>query len=144
KQTLSNAERYITDELKKLESKILGAEEKSLEIEEQLFNQLVLDIADYIQPVQHNATLVARLDCLLSFAKIAQKNNYVRHELNESFKIGIIDSRHPVLEPQLPLGEQYVLNDIFLDNETQHILMIPGPNMSGKSAILRQTALICL
>ena len=144
KQTLSNAERYITDELKKLESKILGAEEKSLEIEEQLFNQLVLDIADYIQPVQHNATLVARLDCLLSFAKIAQKNNYVRPELNESFEIEIRDGRHPVIETQLPLGEQYVPNDIFLDNETQQILMITGPNMSSKSAILRQTALICL
>jgi DNA mismatch repair protein MutS len=144
KQTLSNAERYITEDLKRLEAKILGAEEKVLALEEQLFQQLVLDLSDYIEPIQHNASLIARLDCLLSFAKAARKHNYCRPELDESLAIDIKDGRHPVIEQQLPLGEEYVPNDVYLDNEGQQILMITGPNMSGKSALLRQTALICL
>jgi DNA mismatch repair protein MutS len=144
KQTLSNCERYITDELKKLETKILGAEERILELEEQIFQQLVQFMGDYIQPVQHNASLAARLDCLLSFARSAQKNNYSRPTLDNSFVIDIKNGRHPVIEEHLPLGETYVPNDVFLDNEEQQIIVITGPNMSGKSALLRQTALICL
>lgn len=144
KQTLTNAERYITDELKQLESKILGAEDKILELENQLYENLIFQLADFIQPVQHNANIIAQLDCLLSFAKIAQKFNYVRPEMNEGFEIDIKAGRHPVIEQQLALGEDYVPNDVFLDKETQQILMITGPNMAGKSALLRQTALICL
>ncbi len=144
KQTLANAERYITDELKQLEAKILSAEEKILDVETQLFQQLVLDLADYIQPIQHNAGLAARLDCLLSFAKIARKQNYCEPEFDESFAIDIKEGRHPVIENQLPLGEKYVPNDVFLDNDSQQIMLITGPNMAGKSALLRQTALICL
>ena len=144
KQTLTNAERYITDELKKLETKILGAEEKSLELETKLYDQLVLDLMDFIRPIQHNAALIARLDCLFSFAKVASRHRYVRPEINDSLIIDIKDGRHPVIETQLPLGEDYVPNDVLLDSENQQILMITGPNMSGKSAILRQTALICL
>ncbi len=144
KQTLTNAERYITEELKQLEAKILGAEEKVLLLEEQLFEQLVLDLSDYIEPIQHNASLIARLDCLLSFAKAARKNNYIRPDLDESLAIDIKGGRHPVIEQQLPLGEEFVPNDVYLDNDSQQILMITGPNMSGKSALLRQTALICL
>ncbi len=144
KQTLTNAERYITDDLKKLEAKILGAEEKILLLEEQLFEQLVLDLADYIQPVQHNASLIARVDCLLAFAKAAQKNNYCRPEMDESLVLDIKGGRHPVIEQQLPLDEEFIPNDVYLDHEDQQILMITGPNMSGKSALLRQTALICL
>ena len=144
KQTLTNAERYITEELKKLESKILGAEEKILALEEQLFENLIFSIADYIQPVQLNANLIAQLDCLLSFSKIALKNNYCRPEINESLAIDIKAGRHPVIEEHLPLGEDYVPNDVYLDNEEQQIMMITGPNMAGKSALLRQTALICL
>lgn len=144
KQTLTNSERYITEELKKLESKILGAEEKILELEEVLFEQLVFAIADYIQPIQHNASLIARLDCLMSFAKVAEKNQYCRPKVNDSLIIDIRDGRHPVIEQQLELGEAYVPNDVYLDNEEQQILMITGPNMAGKSALLRQTALICL
>ncbi|RMG79135.1 MAG: DNA mismatch repair protein MutS [Bacteroidetes bacterium] len=144
KQTLTNAERYITDELKQLETKILGAEEKILELEAQLFQQLVFTLMDFIEPIQHNAGLIARLDCLLSFAKLALKHHYTRPVLDESFVIDIKKGRHPVIEQQLELGEQYIPNDLFLDNETQQIMMITGPNMSGKSAVLRQTALICL
>ncbi|NTW31852.1 MAG: DNA mismatch repair protein MutS [Bacteroidetes bacterium] len=144
KQTLVNAERYITEELKQYEEKILGAEEKILAIETKLFNELVLTLNDYIEPVQLNASLIARLDCLLSFACIAKKYNYCRPELNESSIIDIKKGRHPVIEQQLPLGEQYVSNDVYLDNEKQQILIITGPNMSGKSALLRQTALIVL
>ncbi|MCB9303330.1 MAG: DNA mismatch repair protein MutS [Lewinellaceae bacterium] len=144
KQTLTNAERYITEDLKRLESKILGAEEKILLLEEQLFGQLVLELGDYIQPIQHNAGLIARVDCLLSFARAAQKNNYCRPEIDESLVIDIKGGRHPVIEQQLPLDEEYIPNDVYLDNEEQQILMITGPNMSGKSALLRQTALICL
>jgi DNA mismatch repair protein MutS len=144
KQTLTNCERYITGDLKKLETKILGAEERMQELELQLYEQLVLDMAGFIQPVQHNAALVARLDCLLSFAKIAGKNNYTRPVLDNSFTVDIRNGRHPVIEQHLPLGESYVPNDVFLDNEEQQIIVITGPNMSGKSALLRQTALISL
>lgn len=144
KQTLTNAERYITDDLKKLEGKILGAEERILELEAELFEQLVLTISDYIQPIQHNANLIARLDCHISFAKIAEKYNYSRPEMNDSLIIDIKEGRHPVIEQQLELGENYVPNDVYLDSEDQQILMITGPNMAGKSAVLRQTALICL
>ncbi len=144
KQTLANAERFITEDLKQLEAKILGAEERILELEERLFQQLVLDLVDYIQPVQHNASLLARLDCLLSFAKVAQRQRYSRPQINEGLAIEIKEGRHPVIEQQLPLGESYVPNDVYLDHEQQQILMITGPNMAGKSALLRQTALICL
>ncbi len=144
KQTLTSAERYITDELKKLEAKILGAEEKILQLEASIFEALVLSIADYIQPVQFNAMLIARLDCLLAFARVSVRNTYCRPEMDDSFVIDIKDGRHPVIEQHLDLGEAYVPNDVYLDNESQQILMITGPNMAGKSAMLRQTALICL
>ncbi len=144
KQTIANGERFITEELKILEAKILGAEEKILELEEKLFRALVEEIGQYIQPVQHNAHLVARLDCLLSFAKIAVKNHYVRPELDDSTLLDIREGRHPVIETQLPIGESYIPNDVYLDNETVQIILITGPNMSGKSALLRQTALIVL
>lgn len=144
KQTLTYCERYITDELKQYEEKILGAEENILEIETKLFNDLVTEISDYIQPVQLNASLIAWLDCLLSFAVVTKKNNYIRPQINESYIIDIKQGRHPVIEQQLPLGEKYVDNDVYLDNEKQQIIIITGPNMSGKSALLRQTGLIVL
>ena len=144
KQTLTNCERYITEELKQYEEKILGAEEKILALETKLFNELVLQITEYIQPIQHNASLIAWLDCILSFAHNAQKYNYVRPEISDSFKLDIKQGRHPVIEHQLPLGEKYVANDVYLDNEKQQIIIITGPNMSGKSALLRQTGLIVL
>ncbi len=144
KQTIANGERFITEELKILEAKILGAEEKILELEEKLFRALVEEIGNYIQPIQHNAQLVARLDCLLSFAKLAQKNNYSRPELDDSTLLDIREARHPVIETQLPIGEQFVPNDVFLDSESVQIILITGPNMAGKSALLRQTALITL
>ena len=144
KQTLVNAERYITEELKEYETKILGAEEKIHKIEGELFEQLVSWIATYIKPVQMNANLVAHLDCLCSFSQLAIENDYVCPELDETFELDIKNGRHPVIEKQLPVGTNYVANDVFLDRETQQIIMITGPNMSGKSAILRQTALIVL
>ena len=144
KQTLVNAERYITEELKEYEEKILGAEEKILKLEEKLYNELILYLSDYIQPIQLNASLIARLDCLLSFANVAKKNNYSKPSINESYVIDIKNGRHPVIEQQLPIGEEYIPNDVYLDNEKQQILIITGPNMSGKSALLRQTALIVL
>ncbi|MEM1319470.1 MAG: DNA mismatch repair protein MutS [Bacteroidota bacterium] len=144
KQTLTGSERYITDELKKLEAKILGAEEKILGLEEQLFAGLIATVADFIMPVQRNAGLIARLDCLLAFARVAIKNNYCRPEINDSYVIDIKAGRHPVIEQHLDLGENYIPNDVYLDNEEQQVLMITGPNMAGKSAVLRQTALICL
>lgn len=144
KQTLTNAERYITDELKKLEAKILGAEEKKLVLEEQLFNDLVNDLGNYISPIQKNAGLLARLDCLLSFGKVASKHRYCRPQIDDSYVIDIKEGRHPVIEQHLPLGEEYVPNNVYLDNELQQIMMITGPNMAGKSALLRQTALISL
>ncbi|MBN1132183.1 MAG: DNA mismatch repair protein MutS [Bacteroidales bacterium] len=144
KQTLVSAERYITEELKTSEEKILGAEEKCLEIEARLFQELVLSIADYIPAVQLDAALVARLDCLLSFALTAKDNRYVRPEVNETTVIDIKEGRHPVIEQQLPIDEAYVTNDIRLDNDDQQVIILTGPNMSGKSALLRQTALIAL
>ena len=144
KQTLVNAERYITEELKEYETKILGAEEKIHKIEAELFEQLVSWIATYIKPVQMNANLVAQLDCLCSFTQLAIENKYVCPELDESFELEIKNGRHPVIEKQLPVGTPYIANDVFLDRETQQLIMITGPNMSGKSAILRQTALIAL
>lgn len=144
KQTLTQAERYITEELKIYEDKILGADEKILQLETQLFNDLVLGLADYIAPIQLNAVLIAQLDCLLSFANIALENNYTKPELNNTKAIDITDGRHPVIEKQLPIGEEYVANNIYLDDKSQQIIMITGPNMSGKSALLRQTALITL
>ena len=144
KQTLVNAERYITEELKEYETKILGAEEKIHKIEVELFEQLVSWIATYIKPVQMNANLVAQLDCLCSFTQLAIENKYVCPELDETFELEIKNGRHPVIEKQLPVGTPYIANDVFLDREKQQLIMITGPNMSGKSAILRQTALIVL
>jgi DNA mismatch repair protein MutS len=144
KQTLTQAERYITEELKEYESKILGADEKILQLETQLFNDLVLELADYIVPIQLNAALIAQLDCLLSFATLANLQHYTKPEINDTKIIDIKDGRHPVIEQQLAVGEEYVANDIYLDDTTQQIIMITGPNMSGKSALLRQTALITL
>ena len=144
KQTLAQAERYITPELKEYEAKILGADEKILILEARLFNELVQDMQEYIPQIQINANLLARLDCLLSFANIAEENKYVRPMVDDSMVIDIKKGRHPVIETQLPLGEQYIPNDVYLDNEQQQIMMITGPNMAGKSALLRQTALIVL
>jgi DNA mismatch repair protein MutS len=144
KQTLVSAERYITEELKEYETKILGAEEKIQKIENDLFEQLVSWIATYIKPVQMNANLVAQLDCLCSFTQLAIENKYVCPEIDETFELEIKEGRHPVIEKQLPVGVPYITNDVFLNRETQQLIMITGPNMSGKSAILRQTALIVL
>ena len=144
KQTLVGAERYITQELKEYEEKILGAEEKILSLETKLFNELVLSLVDYISAIQMNSNLVAQLDCLLSFAIVSEQNKYVRPTINDSDVIDIKQGRHPVIEKELPLGETYIANDVFLDSKSQQIIMITGPNMSGKSALLRQTALITL
>ena len=144
KQTLTNAERYITEELKTLEAKILSAEEKIQILEEQLFVALVETLNDYIAPIQLNGALIAQIDCLLSFAKVAQRNNYTKPEITDGLSLDIKQGRHPVIEQQLEIGQEYVPNDTFLDNESQQIMIITGPNMSGKSAILRQTALISL
>ena len=144
KQTLAQAERYITPELKEYEEKILGADEKILAMEERLFNELVVAMQDFIPQIQVNAALVARLDCLLSFAKIAEENRYVRPVISDDDVLDIRQGRHPVIEQQLPLGEHYVPNDIELDTEQQQIIIITGPNMAGKSALLRQTALITI
>ncbi len=144
KQTLVNAERYITEELKVYEEKILHAEEKLLVIEQKLFQELVTHTADFIAQIQQNARVVAVLDCLLSFARVARQNRYQKPEVSDSTRLAIKAGRHPVIEKQLPVGESYVPNDIYLDTETQQILIITGPNMAGKSALLRQTALIVL
>ncbi|WDO13338.1 DNA mismatch repair protein MutS [Flavobacterium sp. WW92] len=144
KQTLVNAERYITEELKEYETKILGAEEKIHQLESQLFEQLVNWISTYIKPVQLNANLIAQLDCLTSFTQLAIENNYVCPVLDDTFELEIKNGRHPVIEKQLSVGVPYIANDVYLDRDTQQIIMITGPNMSGKSAILRQTALIVL
>jgi len=144
KQTLVNAERYITEELKEYETKILGAEEKIQELEQRLFAELVQHIIQFVQPIQQNAQTVAQIDCLLSFAILAISNNYVRPVVDESTEIEIKNGRHPVIEKQLPIGEEYIANDLVLNRNQQQIIMITGPNMSGKSAILRQTALIVL
>lgn len=144
KQTLAQAERYITQELKEYEEKILGAEEKILALETRLFNELIVDMQDFIPQIQINANLLAHTDCLLCFAKISEENCYVRPVIDDSDVIDIKQGRHPVIETQLPLGESYVPNDVYLDTEKQQIMMITGPNMAGKSALLRQTALIVL
>lgn len=144
RQTLVNSERYITEELKEYEQKILTAEEKILDIETRLYNDLVLSTADYVKPILLDASLVAQLDCLQSFASIAITSNYVKPEINDSYVLDIKKGRHPVIESQLPPGEKYVPNDVLLDPKKQQIIIITGPNMSGKSALLRQTALITL
>ncbi len=144
RQTLVNSERYITAELKEFEEKILGAEEKILDLETRLYEGLVADIAEYVQPIQMDATLIARLDCLQSFAEIAVNSDFVMPAINNSFSLDIKNGRHPVIENQLPPGEKYIPNDVFLDTKKQQIVIITGPNMSGKSALLRQTALIVL
>ena len=144
KQTLVSAERYITEELKIYETKILGAEEKIHAIETKMFQDLVFEMSDYIQLIQHNAFLIAQLDCLLSFANVAIQNNYNLPLINNGFALEIVQGRHPVIEKQLKVGEEYIANDVYLDCDKQQIIMITGPNMSGKSAILRQTALISL
>ena len=144
KQTLVSAERYITEELKEYEEKIFGAEEKIIDLETRLFNDLVLAILEFIPPIQLDSVLIARLDCLQAFAVVSSENNYVRPLLDDSFKIEINDGRHPVIEKQLPAGESYVPNDLVLDADDQQIIILTGPNMSGKSALLRQTALIVL
>ena len=144
RQTLTNAERYITPELKEYEEKILGAEERILAIETRLYEQLISALTEYVQPIQYDAQLVARLDCLQGFVQVSLRGNYCRPEFVDSDIIDIKEGRHPVIETQLPPGEVYVSNNVFLDAETQQIVIITGPNMSGKSALLRQTALIVL
>ncbi|MDL2257208.1 DNA mismatch repair protein MutS [Bacteroidales bacterium OttesenSCG-928-I14] len=144
KQTLVSAERYITEELKIYEEKILGAEEKIAALETKLFNNLVLELMEYIAPIQANANLLAQIDCLLSFAKVAERNKYIRPQVNDGMELVIKGGRHPVIETQLPAGESYIPNDVSLDDQKQQIIMITGPNMAGKSALLRQTALITL
>lgn len=144
KQTLVSAERYITEELKEYEEKIVGAEEKIAQIEGQLFNELVVSLCDYISALQLNASLIAELDCLLSFANVSANNSYIPPVITETDVLSIKQGRHPVIEKQLPIGESYIANDVYLDTNTQQIMMITGPNMAGKSALLRQTALIVL
>ncbi|MBR5003716.1 MAG: DNA mismatch repair protein MutS [Bacteroidaceae bacterium] len=144
KQTLVSAERYITQELKEYEEKILGAEERILALETRIFNDLVLALGEHIATIQLNANLIARLDCLLSFVSVARENRYIRPEVNDSLDIDIVEGRHPVIEKQLPIGESYISNSVSLGNNSQQIIMITGPNMAGKSALLRQTALIVL
>ena len=144
KQTLTNAERYITEELKEYEQKILGAEEKIANIEQRIYNELVGAVSEFVEPIQLDASLVARLDCLVSFADIALKYNYTRPTIDDSYVLDIKDGRHPVIEQLMPVGESYIANDVYLDKDKQQIIVITGPNMSGKSALLRQTALIVL
>ena len=144
KQTLVNAERYITQELKVYEEKILGAEDKILVLETQLYTDLVQALTEFIPQIQINANQIARLDCLLSFANVARENNYIRPVIEDNDVLDIRQGRHPVIEKQLPIGEKYIANDVMLDSTTQQIIIITGPNMAGKSALLRQTALITL
>lgn len=144
KQTLANAERYITQELKEYEEKILGAEDKILVLETQLYAELVQSLSEFIPAIQINANQIARLDCLLSFATAARENNYIRPVVADDDVLEIRQGRHPVIEKQLPIGEKYIANDVMLDSQTQQIIIITGPNMAGKSALLRQTALITL
>ncbi|TKG94771.1 DNA mismatch repair protein MutS [Puteibacter caeruleilacunae] len=144
KQTLVSAERYITEELKEYEAKILGAEEKIVSLETRLFSELILALSEYIQAIQVNANILSRIDCLLSFATLAMVNNYQKPVVNDSKNINIKEGRHPVIEKQLPIGEEYITNNVLLNNNDQQIIIITGPNMSGKSALLRQTALIVL
>ena len=144
KQTLANAERYITQELKEYEEKILGAEDKILILETQLYTELVQALSEFIPAIQVNANQIARLDCLLSFANVARENNYIRPVIEDNDVLDIRQGRHPVIEKQLPIGEKYIANDVMLDSSSQQIIIITGPNMAGKSALLRQTALITL
>ena len=144
RQTLTNAERYITPELKEYEDKILGAEDRILTLEQQIYARLTAAVTEYVQPIQYDAQVVAHLDCLQSFAEVSLSGNYCRPELNDGDKIEIYDGRHPVIETQMAAGEQYISNDVMLDRDNQQIMIITGPNMSGKSALLRQTALIVL
>lgn len=144
KQTLTNAERYITEELKEYEQKILGAEERIQVIEDNVYNELVTATAEYVAPIQLDAALVAKIDCLVNFGYIALNNNYVMPTVDDSYVIDIKEGRHPVIEQMMPVGEEYISNDVYLDREKQQIIIITGPNMSGKSALLRQTALIVL
>ena len=144
KQTLVSAERYITEELKEYEEKILGAEEKIASLENRIYASLVESLLEYIPAIQANANIIARVDCLLSFANVARENKYIRPEINNSEIIDIKNGRHPVIEKQLPAGEPFIANDVYLDNERQQIIVITGPNMAGKSALLRQVALITL
>lgn len=144
KQTLVNAERYITEELKEYEEQILGAEEKIQVLENKIYAELLFFLVDYIKPIQLNAQLIAELDVLLNFSSLAERNGYVKPEINNEHEIDIKGGRHPVIEKNLPVGEDYITNDVYLDNETQQVIIITGPNMSGKSALLRQTALIVL
>lgn len=139
-----NAERYITQELKEYEEKILGAEDKILALETRLYNELVAELAEFIPAIQIDANQIARLDCLLSFANVARQNRYIRPVVADDDVLDIKQGRHPVIEKQLPAGEKYIANDVFLDTETQQIIIITGPNMAGKSALLRQTALITI
>jgi DNA mismatch repair protein MutS len=144
KQTLVSAERYITEELKEYETKILGAEEKIQKLEQEIFSKLLQQIIQFVPIVQENAQIIAKIDCLLSFSVLAIDNNYVRPQMDESTDLEIKNGRHPVIEKQLPISEEYIANDVVLNRNQQQIIMITGPNMSGKSAILRQTALIVL
>lgn len=144
KQTLVNAERYITQELKEYEEKILGAEDKILVLETRLYTELVQALSEFIPAIQINANQIARIDCLLSFANVAKENNYIRPVIEDNDVLDIRQGRHPVIEKQLPIGEKYIANDVLLDNATQQIIIITGPNMVGKSSLLRQTALITL
>ncbi len=144
KQTLVSAERYITEELKVYEEKILGAEEKIISLENQIYASLTESLIEYIPAIQANAGIIARADCLLSYANVAQQNRYMRPEINETDVIDIKEGRHPVIERQLPPDEPFIANDVYLDRDSQQIIIITGPNMAGKSALLRQTALITL
>jgi DNA mismatch repair protein MutS len=144
KQTLVNAERYITEELKEYESQILGAEEKISQIESQLYLQICENVLVYIDQIQENSNIVAQIDCAVAFSELSIAENYTKPVLNETFAIDIQEGRHPIIEKSLPLGEKYIPNDVFLDKDSQQIIMVTGPNMAGKSAILRQTAIICL
>lgn len=144
KQTLTGAERYITEELKEYEQKIIGAEDRIQELETTLFTQLIVAVSGFLNPIKLNATIIARIDCLVSFAVVARKNNYARPSMNDTYSIDIKDGRHPVIEQQLAAGEPYIPNDVYLDQDRQQVIIITGPNMSGKSALLRQTALIVL
>ena len=144
KQTLTNAERYITPELKEYEDKILGAEERIMALEIELYNKLIYTVTEYVQPIQYDAQIIANIDCLLSFAEVAIKKNYCRPQINTSNVIDIKEGRHPVIETQMAPGDEYISNDVFLDKDSQQIIIVTGPNMSGKSALLRQTALIVL
>ena len=144
KQTLTGAERYITEELKEYEQKIIGAEDRIQDLETTLFAQLIVAVSGFLNPIKLNATIIARIDCLVSFAVVARKNNYARPSMNDTYSIDIKDGRHPVIEQQLAAGEPYIPNDVYLDQDRQQVIIITGPNMSGKSALLRQTALIVL